>query len=626
MAQTPRKAPRPRMTGLSESLEISIPQRKALRLGVLIFGRQRSPFAEGLFHYLTLLASGLKPGEATLVMIIAEESGPAFEIWQQFLAPEIRDSIVFNFLPPGVADSLLTFVASASDEAWIRSCEEHLDCWFSITPALPVLASFNKPVISLFADYLHVDYPTFYPEGDAKRFCEACSLAKDSISKFICFSEYVKRHQIVSVFKIPNDRVEVLPHAYFDYAKLAGSDADPKEAAERIRAFLQEDIGRDSVIVRDEWQRRMVGQLLKKFPFEDVPYVFMSTRARPHKNAITAIRAAELLLRSYADVKFFVTAGIIWAAPRDEFSEAVLQRGLQWDVISMNHVPIDVHAALYRCASVTVHPSPFEGGFPFTAFESVSSGTPVLLADGPVVREFLPKHAREDFVFNPTSPSDLAARIKWALSCREELAQRQHDTLSRFFSRTLEENTRRIIELAREAVEAGPAGVPAAVIGAHLLGINGDADQSDFFGNGWWDGEDWGRWACDHVATLRFKVRRGSNIGALELCLVGPPMPGSKRLTGAILIDREMRASFSLAYGETPTIRVPLSRSEPGSIVEVDVVSNLLFRPCDHDAENTDDRPLGVGVETIAFIEETVISDSSQAANDPGNAAGDAER
>ena len=556
-----------------------------------------SPYTEGLFQFLTLFVHGLKPEDMRLRLIVAMGSLGAFTIWHQALPAHLCEQVTLNSLPIELSSIRSEDIDFSPYQEWVRLCEEHIDCWFSLMPDLSVISAFKRPTISLFADYVFADFPTLFVGYPVQETYDACRRLNSYISKYVCFSEYVKRHHIMRIFGINEDRIEVIPHAYFSYPAVTGTTfRSRQEAGEQIREFCRS----NGAPYRDEWQQRTLGQTLKEFAFEDVPYVFMSTRARPHKNAITVVRALELLLRSYTDIKLAVTAEVFWSLPRDEFSSLIIERGLQWDVIPMNRLPPHVHAALYKCAAVTVHPSPFEGGFPFTAFESLSSGTPVLLADGPVVREFLSPEVRKDFVFNPTSANDLAVRISEVLAVRNELVERQQKALEHHFTRTLEMNSSQILELARGAALEGAAAIPIASIGRYHLG-KGATGKLEFFDRGWWQAESWGRWARDQKATIQFRYKE-TVISGFELKLRAPPFKGPQLFTGKIRVGGKTVNSVAVRGEGSCSVRVPSLKSNNSAITEVEVISNALARPCDNADRSSDDRELGFGVTEIEFF------------------------
>jgi glycosyltransferase involved in cell wall biosynthesis len=123
--------------------------------------------------------------------------------------------------------------------------------------------------------------------------------------------------------------------------------------------------------------------------------------------------------------------------PGERLTHLVHNTGMGLDALSLPDLPPDVHAALYHCAMVTVHPSFFEGGigvFPFA--ESVSLGTPCLMARGPHSLEFLEQEPTyEPFIFDPYNVEALVALIRYSIENRVEILDTQVEILNRLLQR-----------------------------------------------------------------------------------------------------------------------------------------------------------------------------------------------
>jgi glycosyltransferase involved in cell wall biosynthesis len=99
-------------------------------------------------------------------------------------------------------------------------------------------------------------------------------------------------------------------------------------------------------------------------------------------------------------------------------------------------------AELYRGAACLVLPSRFEG-FGLPVLEAMASGTPVVCADEPALREV----GGEAAIFAP--PGDLAKAVERALADRERLVEAGLARASLF---TWEEAARRTLEVYRAAL------------------------------------------------------------------------------------------------------------------------------------------------------------------------------
>jgi glycosyltransferase involved in cell wall biosynthesis len=90
-------------------------------------------------------------------------------------------------------------------------------------------------------------------------------------------------------------------------------------------------------------------------------------------------------------------------------------------------------AAFNALAALSVNPSLFEGGFPFTFCEAYSVGTPSVTSDIPAVREMvIEPELRRRMLFDPYNINDMSNRILWALDNRCELLRMQADLFAAF--------------------------------------------------------------------------------------------------------------------------------------------------------------------------------------------------
>jgi glycosyltransferase involved in cell wall biosynthesis len=82
-------------------------------------------------------------------------------------------------------------------------------------------------------------------------------------------------------------------------------------------------------------------------------------------------------------------------------------------------------------------PSLSEGGCPFTFTEALSVNTPVVMARIAVTEEILDQpELQETTFFDPFDWEDMARRIEWALSHRDELLSLQQNIYQSLIKRT----------------------------------------------------------------------------------------------------------------------------------------------------------------------------------------------
>lgn len=111
--------------------------------------------------------------------------------------------------------------------------------------------------------------------------------------------------------------------------------------------------------------------------------------------------------------------------------------GLHADVLSLHSVPNKVLAALYHLASLSVTPTNFEGGFPFTFSEAYSVGTPSIMSRIPVVQEVIDDPELQDLMtFNPLDVDDIANKMIFGLDNRQRLFEAQSSLYAKLSART----------------------------------------------------------------------------------------------------------------------------------------------------------------------------------------------
>src|SRR5262249_37473252 len=253
-----------------------------------------------------------------------------------------------------------------------------------------------------------------------------------SVDGLITFSEHVAHRHAVGYFGFDSARIRIIRHAATDLREdLPCLPADRRGAPDSRRAAAES--------LRRHANARS-WSYLRGFPFESVPYVAVSTQDRPTKNISLVVEAVQRLIRrNYYDIKLLMTTIIDEVDAPDCLLPAALQEAnLQLDAVSMPDLPAMEHAAFYHCAAVTVHPSLFEGGdtaFPFA--ESVSVGTPCLMARGPHTNELSESYPElASWIFDPYDAGALAQLIRDTIASRDAVLTKQLACFERMKRRT----------------------------------------------------------------------------------------------------------------------------------------------------------------------------------------------
>lgn len=302
--------------------------------------------------------------------------------------------------------------------------------WLTLFPNFTFAKLLEAPVTVIFPDAIPKSFHEFSdsawgPEGAHLKWETAVRELLAHVDHAVTFSRHVARDHLQGLFGFSTDRVTAVPHACPDLlGELPGltnrrrTPASRSEAAERLRRQCA-DRG---------WN------YLRNFPFEEVPFIAISTQDRVTKNIQLAARALQILLRDRRhDFKILTTAPLHFGQSWTVLPALVEDSQTQFDLVSMPDLPRQEHAALLHCAAITVHPSIFEGGHaPFPFYESVSIGTPCVMALGPHMLELAedePDLLR--FTFDPNDACGLADLIIDILSRRDEVVAEQQEIYTR---------------------------------------------------------------------------------------------------------------------------------------------------------------------------------------------------
>jgi glycosyltransferase involved in cell wall biosynthesis len=310
---------------------------------------------------------------------------------------------------------------------------EHVrvDGWVSIFPFFEHVLDLKRPKAVILPDAIPVVFPESYPvlwreDGAHWRWYRRSREVLSKVDRVITFSQHVASDQAETLFHVPPDKVVVVSHAPPDLSGLLPFVTERRatretrcEAAGLLRAHARE----------RGWR------YLQDFPFEDAPYVVVSTQDRVTKNIGRAAESVRRLLRrDRVDVKLFTTAFVHFGENWTLLPGVIEREQMHRDAVSVHDLPRHVHAALFHCAAAAIHPSFFEGGHgPFPFYEAVSVGTPCLMGLGPHVAELLDEEpGLSPDTFDPYDEDGLARLLRTLLEGgREEVLERQRTIYER---------------------------------------------------------------------------------------------------------------------------------------------------------------------------------------------------
>jgi len=415
---------------------------------------------EGLLRLLSLIFKGFAQTDHEIIIVASADARRPSEAWFKEFSEGARCRFSFvtprsgEYDAPGERDQRLAVARKLAVDGWLAfRAERH------------AMDQVPGPWVSIFADFILAEFPMHFSEATYRQLVSPTREGVARMDRLVCFSEHVKQVHGVEFFGALPDQIRVVPHApfdYFEFARLGFEQASQAlslgeiATADSLTRTLAADIVRHHIRNQTDGYFCSIGAshirpILASMAYEDIDFVLISSRNRPHKNFLTAVQAIEHLVRGrYSAIKGLTTSPLDLTSD-EPVSRYLVDRKLHQEVLSINHLPAHVHACLYKLAAVTVHPSPFEGGFPFTFPESLSMGTPIIMARGPAVEEFLTPGELAEYCFEPSSARDLARRIDAAVADREDLLAKQMMTLDRLKKRTWRDIAEEYVDVFHEA-------------------------------------------------------------------------------------------------------------------------------------------------------------------------------
>ncbi len=380
-------------------------------LYVDVLGREAD--ADGLVHWTTFLRDGGTPAELATKFLESEERAARLPV-----------------------DDTPRFDHAAISDVHADELDGAVDGWLLLRPDFELGLSLPGRRVALLADGIPIDLPLRQPElwedgGPAARWKESTQRVLDEVDGVITFSRHVADRHAAGTFGVPADRIATILHAPPDLAPLLSWLAADRRRTPQSRTAASRALG--SISTQRRWT------YLIDFPFDEIDYVAIASRDRPTKNFSVAVRAIDQLVRGeFRNIKLFTTAAMDPLDLSADLPRMLAETYLYLDVVAMSDLPPYEHASLLHGAAVTVHPSPIEGGtFPFQFAESLSVGTPCLIADGAHTSELLADHPTlAPWVFDPYDHRRLARLIVDTIEARDEVVAAQAVVDARLRERT----------------------------------------------------------------------------------------------------------------------------------------------------------------------------------------------
>jgi glycosyltransferase involved in cell wall biosynthesis len=306
--------------------------------------------------------------------------------------------------------------------------------WLSVFPNFGEATRLQAPLAVIFPDAIPKVFHEFsdaaWGQGGIHRLWqEQVAKLVGGADRLITFSRHVRDRQLGPIFGVEPNRVAVVPHATPDLAPALPF------VAQRTRT--RDSVAEAAALLREHAAERG-WDYLRDYPFEDVPYIAVSTQDRVTKNVRLILDSVlRLVRRQRWDLKIISTAPLHYGADWTPLPATIERQLAHRDLVAVPDLPREQHAAFYHCAAVAVHASIFEGGHaPFPFYEAVSVGTPCLMARGPHTAELM-EEAPElaPYTFDPDDAEGLAAMIVHVLQQRDEVLAAQQAVYERLSTR-----------------------------------------------------------------------------------------------------------------------------------------------------------------------------------------------
>jgi len=296
------------------------------------------------------------------------------------------------------------------------------DVWYCPAIFWPEFAGIAGPKIVAVPDIVFIDFPLGYLAHSSEAVFVKAQKILNADTHLVCYSDYVRDAHLIGRLGVSPDRISVIRHGLVDmqrYAKGATPQDRRAWAIQAVNSYVRE---------RCRNQPYLAG-----FDFSDARFALFTSQARSHKNLLQLVRTWERLLRrDFCGTKLILTCRL---SDEPKVFDYVHARNLQQDILEVSGVPAEILAALNMLATISVNPTLFEGGFPFTFSEAYSVGTPSIMSSIPAVLEQVhDPELRDVMLFDPYDSESIGERVRWALANRARLLEIQrplYDELAR---------------------------------------------------------------------------------------------------------------------------------------------------------------------------------------------------
>ena len=367
-----------------------------------------------VFILYVVLALGFK-----ILKILSQMKGFTFLSdrigkYLSFVPRRLRsDSLVLGLLDAAREDEVTRMIRFVN--------KGNIDLWYVPNIFWKEVLKIKKKRVIVAPDVVYAEFPQlFYIDSVIQATSRTLDHILKTKPKVVCYSNHVKNRHLVQLRDFKPGSVTVIPHGAVDISEHLRMGLPPKEI---IEIYLRKAI----YDIPDPFASNAANM-----NFAEGKFILYSSQSRFHKNIVMLLRVLDRLLRrEHINLKLVLTCdNLQYLKPHLE------QLNLMREVVFMPRVPESVLAALNNLALLHVNPTLFEGGFPFTFSEAYSVGTPSVMSDIPVTREYVDDELAKVMLFDPYDLDDFVAKVKWGLEHRDELLALEKPLFDKFASRT----------------------------------------------------------------------------------------------------------------------------------------------------------------------------------------------
>ncbi|HHL2498634.1 TPA: glycosyltransferase [Yersinia enterocolitica] len=299
--------------------------------------------------------------------------------------------------------------------------EPEIKAWLIPTLFWPEVENIKARKVIVAPDIVMYDFPLYFSDEMSSLSLKRLERSISVADRFITYSEYVRDSHLIMRNGVNYQDVSVIGHGRVDMSnyltiqgKKQNKSIENEVAKEILIKFRDSSLG-----FNPHWS---------SVEFDKINYIFYSSQLRGYKNIKILLKLLTILnFGKNINIKLIVTSDLY---KDSDMVSYIINNKLQSKVLSAYDIPSEVLAAFNALATLSVTPTLFEGGFPFTFCEAFSVGTPSIMSDIPVVREkiaLISTELQKRMLFDPYDINDLVDKVLWALEHRNTLFEMQKD-------------------------------------------------------------------------------------------------------------------------------------------------------------------------------------------------------